>query len=136
MKMYINPIYLPPSRWVLRRLRATTASLMRIGCFALLPMSAARASTLDVVTSACIARSLFCCLVWVSSALRCSAVGSLDHNDLMRFTMTRVPSLFTATVSDRLIKATSCARPVVSVAAASSEGNTTANELSTSVKSS
>lgn len=44
--------------------------------------------------------------------------------------MTRVPSLLIATVSDRLTRARSCESPVA-VVVASSEGNMTANELST-----
>lgn len=109
------------------------ASLMRIGYLVLLLASAARASIHGVVTSACIARSLFCCLVWVSSAFCCSIVGSLDQSDLVRLTMTRVPSLLIATVSDRLTKARSCESPVAG-AVAPSEGNMTANELSTWVE--
>lgn len=47
--------------------------------------------------------------------------------------MMRVPSLLIATVSDRLIKARSCESPVTA-AVVLSEGNTTANELSTWVE--
>lgn len=47
--------------------------------------------------------------------------------------MTRVPSLLMATVSERLIKARSCESPDTG-AVALSEGNMTANELSTCVE--
>lgn len=74
---------------------ATTPSLIKIGYFLLRPTSRASAVAQSAFATAAIHSRRLCALALSS------AVASLDHNDLMTLTRTRVPSLLTAIESDR-----------------------------------
>lgn len=102
----------PPSRCMLNRLDATTPSLIRMRCLALLPIRAASASAHAGVSKASMAFTRFCCLTRSSSSLISSSLRSFVQSDLIRFTMIRVPSLLIATVSERLTRASNWDRPV------------------------
>lgn len=99
-------------------------SLIRIGYFLLLPTSCASTEAQAGVTSCSIAS-----LRRVGQA-ESLLEASLAQRVLMAFTNTRVPSLFTATVSERWTRARIWAK-VVGVSGFEGSGRTSARVLST-----
>ena len=115
--------HVPPFACVLSKDSATTPSLIRMAYFLLRPISWARASAHCGVTSFSIASLRR----WARSASLLAA--SADHSVLIALTNTRVPSLLTATVSERRTRARICVYNVGSSGCAGS-GRRSASVLS------